>query len=231
MPESEKLSIKNWAEDDRPRERFLEKGAASLSDAELIAILIGSGSRNESAVDLAKRILHQSGNNLFELGQKSIQQLQKHKGIGTAKAVTIAAAMELARRRSACEPQKKQIIRSSKDIFEIFGPLLGDLPHEEFWVIFLNRNNKVTAKQRISTGGISSTVVDIRLIMKSAVENSAVSLVICHNHPSGNLMPGKDDKLMTQRIKDAGQIMEILLLDHVIIGQTHYFSFADEGIL
>jgi DNA repair protein RadC len=231
MPETEKLSIKNWAEDDRPREKLLEKGPATLSDSELIAILIGSGSRNESAVDLAKKILQQSDNNLFELGRKSIQQLQQHKGIGSAKAVTIVAAMELARRRADSEPKKKQIIGTSNDIFEIFEPLLGDLLHEEFWAVFLNRGNKVIGKKRIGSGGISSTDVDIRMIMKSAVENSAVSIIICHNHPSGNLNPGKDDKSVTQQIKKAGQIMGISLLDHIIIGEKSYFSFLDEGIL
>lgn len=223
--------ITQWAEDDRPREKFLLKGKIALSDAELLAILLGSGSRNESAVQLAQRILAQSQNNLNTLGKQTIAQLMAFRGIGEAKAITIAAALELGRRRRMEEVQDKVKITSSKTVFDIMQPLIGELPHEEFWVLYLNNSNKIIHKAVLSKGGITGTVVDIRLIFKSALENQATSLILSHNHPSGKLQASEADRAITQRLKIAGQHLDILVLDHVIITETGYFSFADEGIL
>lgn len=227
----ESLSIKSWAEDDRPREKLLAQGRSALSDAELIAIIIGSGSRDESAVDLSKRILHSIDNNLNELGKLTVNDLMKFKGIGEAKAITIAAALELGRRRKEQEPKKKIKIASSKDAFDIFFPLLEDVPHEEFWVLLLNHQNKVIDKVCVSRGGVSGTVADAKLIFKVAIEKLASSIVLCHNHPSGNLQPSHQDKELTKKLKQAGSTLDIAVLDHIIIGDTNYFSFADEGLL
>lgn len=223
--------IPQWAEDDRPREKFLLKGKAALSDAELLAILLGSGSRNESAVQLAQRILSQSHQNLNELGKRTVIQLMEFKGIGEAKAITIAAALELGRRRRQEEVQERFKISSSKSVFELMQPIIGELPHEEFWVLFLNNSNKILHKELMSKGGMTGTIVDIRLIFKSALEYKATSLILTHNHPSGKLQASDADKEITQRLKVAGQQLDILVLDHVIITETGYLSFADEGIL
>lgn len=223
--------IPQWAEDDRPREKFLLKGKTALSDAELLAILLGSGSRNESAVQLAQRILSQSQQNLNELGKRTVVQLMEFKGIGEAKAITIAAALELGRRRRQEEVQERFKISSSKSVFEIMQPIIGELPHEEFWVLFLNNSNKILHKDLMSKGGMTGTIVDIRLIFKSALEYKATSLILTHNHPSGKLQASDADKEITQRLKVAGQQLDILVLDHVIITETGYLSFADEGIL
>lgn len=223
--------IPQWAEDDRPREKFLLKGKAALSDAELLAILLGSGSRNESAVQLAQRILSQSQQNLNELGKRTVVQLMEFKGIGEAKAITIAAALELGRRRRQEEVQERFKISSSKSVFELMQPIIGELPHEEFWVLFLNNSNKILHKELMSKGGMTGTIVDIRLIFKSALEYKATSLILTHNHPSGKLQASDADKEITQRLKVAGQQLDILVLDHVIITETGYLSFADEGIL
>ncbi|WP_297516384.1 DNA repair protein RadC [Flavobacterium sp.] len=223
--------ITQWAEDDRPREKFLLKGKIALSDAELLAILLGSGSRNESAVQLAQRILAQSQNNLNTLGKQTIAQLMAFRGIGEAKAITIAAALELGRRRRMEEVQDKVKITSSKTVFDIMQPLIGELPHEEFWVLYLNNSNRIIHKAVLSKGGITGTIVDIRLIFKSALENQATSLILSHNHPSGKLQASEADRAITQRLKIAGQHLDILVLDHVIITETGYLSFADEGIL
>ena len=223
--------IPQWAEDDRPREKFLLKGKAALSDAELLAILLGSGSRNESAVQLAQRILTQSQQNLNELGKRTVVQLMEFKGIGEAKAITIAAALELGRRRRQEEVQERFKISSSKSVFEHMQPIIGELPHEEFWVLFLNNSNKILHKELMSKGGMTGTIVDIRLIFKSALEYKATSLILTHNHPSGKLQASDADKEITQRLKVAGQQLDILVLDHVIITETGYLSFADEGIL
>ena len=227
---TEKLSIKDWAIEDRPREKLIAKGLQSLSDAELIAILIGSGNREETAVELSKRILKSAGNNLNTLGKLNLNDLQKFKGIGDAKAITIVAALELGRRRKLSEIIEKKIVRSSKDIFEFFHPILADLPHEEFWVVFLNQSNKIIDKYRVSQGGIAGTVIDVRLIMKAAIEKLASGIILCHNHPSGNLKPSKSDIDITKKLRDAGEIMEIKVLDHIIVTDESYFSFADEGI-
>lgn len=227
----EKLSIKNWAVEDRPREKMLSKGIRALSDAELIAILIGSGNSKETAVELSRRILASVKNNLNDLAKLSVDDLQKFKGIGEAKAINIIAALELGRRRKESNTDEKMQINGSDDVARIFQPLLGDLPHEEFWVLMLNRSNRVIDKQMVSQGGISGTVIDVRIILKAAVERLASAIILCHNHPSGNLQASEADRSITKKIKDAGALMDIAVLDHVIIGNEKYFSFADEGII
>lgn len=222
--------INQWAEDDRPREKFLLKGKSSLSDSELLAILIGSGSRNESAVQLCQRILATSQNNLNLLGKLSIQQLMNFKGIGEAKAISIAAALELGRRRREEEVIELKKITSSKAVFDIMQPLIGELPHEEFWVLFLNNSNKVIYKTQISKGGITGTVVDVRIVFKIALEHNATSIILSHNHPSGKLQASEADIQITKKIKEAGKNLDIQVLDHVIITEKSYFSFVDEGI-
>ena len=225
------FTIKNWAEDDRPREKLLQKGRSSLSDAELLAILIGSGSRNESAVDLCKRILSESTNNLHELGKLTVKQLMNFKGIGEAKALVIVAAMELGRRRRSQEALEKKKISSSSSVFELMQPEIGELPHEEFWIIYLNNSNKVIEKFPLSKGGITGTLVDVRLALKKALELGATALILTHNHPSGNLNPSASDKQLTQKLKNAGESLDIKVLDHIIVTEKSYFSFADEGLL
>ncbi len=229
--EKSNFPITNWAEDDKPREKLMLKGKIALSDAELIAILIGSGSRNESAVELSKRILASVDNNLNALGKLSLQQLMTFKGIGEAKAISIIAAMELGRRRRTEEAVELKKITSSKSIFELMQPILGELPHEEFWIIYLNNSNKVISKSQLSKGGITGTMVDTRLVFKSAIENGAVSVILVHNHPSGTLVASEADKQITRKIKLAGESLDIKVLDHLIVTETNYFSFADEGIL
>ncbi len=226
-----KLSIKEWAVEDRPREKMLVKGIRSLSEAELIAILIGSGSLDESAVELSRRVMASVNNNLNELGKKTINDLQKFKGIGPAKAITISAAMELGRRRKESEPDEKPKVITSADAAAIFKPLLSDLPHEEFWILLLNRNNIYIEKMMISSGGLAGTVIDVRIILRKALENGACSIILCHNHPSGNLIPSEADKEITKKIKEAGKHMDIPVLDHLIIGNDSYFSFTDEGLI
>ncbi|HEY4785000.1 MAG TPA: DNA repair protein RadC [Bacteroidales bacterium] len=229
MAEYKSLSIKEWSLEDRPREKLLSKGISSLSDAELIAIIIGSGNRDESAVELSKRILGSVQHNLNELGKLSVDDLQKHKGIGEAKAIGIVAALELGRRRKLSEIVERQKILSSHDVYEIFHPLLADLPHEEFWIILLNRSNKILDRIKISQGGISGTVTDVRLILHLAIEKLASSLILCHNHPSGNNQPSEADLSITQKVKESGKLMDITLLDHIIVTDGCYYSFADEG--
>ena len=229
--EENKLGIKSWAEEDRPREKMIEKGSHVLTEAELIAILIGSGSRDETAVELSKRILSSVGNNLNALGKLNINDLTRFKGIGEAKAVSVVAALELGRRRNETEIIKRNKITSSKDVFDILKPILIDLPFEEFWLLILNRANLVIKKEMISRGGVSGTVVDTKIIFKAAIENYASSIIICHNHPSGNLKPSEADIRITKNIKEAGKLMEIPLLDHLIVAETGFYSFADEGML
>ncbi len=225
------FSIKNWAEGDRPREKLLLKGETSLSDAELIAILIGSGNSQESAVQLSQRILQSAENNLNNLGTFSVQKLMKFKGIGEAKAITIIAAMELGRRRRSEEALIKKKVTSSASIFEVMQPLIGDLGHEEFWVIYLNNSNKIIHKTQLSKGGITGTVVDVRLVLKDALEHGATCLILAHNHPSGTLIPSEADKHLTKKLKTAGESLDIKVLDHLIVTQKAYFSFADEQLL
>ncbi len=224
------FSIKHWAEDDKPREKLMLKGKNALSDAELIAILIGSGSRNESAVSLSKRILASVDNNLNALGKLSLKQLMEFKGIGEAKAITIAAALELGRRRRAEETLDLKKITSSKAVFEIMQPIIGELPHEEFWVLYLNNSNKVVYKSQLSKGGITGTVVDVRLIFKIALEQNATSIILTHNHPSGKLLASDADKEVTKKLKLAGEQLDVKVLDHIIITEKEYLSFQDEGI-
>ena len=224
------FSIKHWAEDDKPREKLMIKGKQALSDAELIAILIGSGSRNESAVSLSKRILASVENNLNSLGKLSLKQLMEFKGIGEAKAITIAAALELGRRRRAEETLDLKKITSSKAVFEIMQPIIGELPHEEFWVLYLNNSNKVVYKSQLSKGGITGTVVDVRLIFKIALEQNATFIILTHNHPSGKLIASDADKEVTKKLKLAGDQLDVKVLDHIIITEKSYLSFQDEGI-
>lgn len=226
-----KYSIKSWAIDDRPRERLLLKGKFSLSDAELLAILIRSGNRKESAVDLAKRMLLSVDNNLQKLSKLSIEELTRFKGIGEAKAISIVTALELGKRRQFQNTVVKPKITCSKDVFNIVQPLLGDLGHEEFWVLFLNNANEVMAKQQLSKGGFTGTLVDLRLLFKRALELQSIAIIVCHNHPSGKLKPSKSDKHLTDKIKQGGETLDIKLLDHLIITEKAYFSFTDEGVL
>ena len=228
---SASLSIKNWADDDKPREKLLQKGRSVLSDAELVAILIGSGSRSQSAVELGKRILNSVDNNLNELGKLSVKQLMQFKGIGEAKAVTIAAALEMGRRRRGEAAKKVTKINSSRDVFELLQPVMGELPHEEFWIVYLNNSNKVLHKEQLSKGGITGTLVDVRLVLKQALEFGAIGLILVHNHPSGVLKPSGADKQITSKLKLAAEALDIKVLDHVIITEKAYFSFADEQLL
>ncbi|WP_299519347.1 DNA repair protein RadC [Winogradskyella sp.] len=225
------LSIKKWSQDDQPREKLRDKGKIVLSDAELVAILIGSGSREESAVDLCKRILASVDHNLNALGKLSIKQLMEFKGIGEAKAITIAAALELGRRRRLEDASILKKITSSRTVYEIMQPILGELPHEEFWILYLNNSNKILHKNQLSKGGITGTLVDVRLVLKNALEVGATSLILCHNHPSGTLKPSQADKDITQKLKSAAQSLDIKVLDHLIITEKAYFSFADEELL
>lgn len=225
------LSIKFWAKDDQPREKLVNKGKTALSDSELIAILLGSGNKNESAVELAKRMLADTSNNLSQLAKLTVNDLLKYEGIGEAKAITIIAALELGYRRRESEVMKKTQIVCSNDIYQLILPDMCDLKHEEFRAILLNRANKILKIEKISTGGTTGTVVDIKILLKSAIENLANGFVICHNHPSGNIKPSNEDITLTKKIKESSIVMDIQLLDHLIITEGGYYSFADEGLL
>jgi DNA repair protein RadC len=231
MQAYQKSGIKDWALEDRPREKLLAKGITSLSNAELLAILIRSGGRSESAVELARKILITAGNNLRELGRFSVNDLVKHKGMGPAKAVAIIAALELGRRRGKSDLQDKIRIAGSQDVYALFQPVLGDLAHEEFWILLLNRANRVIDNVRISQGGISGTVIDVRIILKHALDRLASAMILCHNHPSGNLKPSEADMKITSKISDSCRTMDLQLLDHLIIADNSYFSFSDEGLI
>lgn len=229
-----KLSIKQWAPDDRPREKMLEKGQQVLSDAELLAILIGSGNSQESAVELCKRIMASCNHDLNRLAKKTVKELvTQFKGIGTAKAVTIVAALELGRRRKETQPTQAPGITSSHSAYQIFAPLLGDLPHEEVWIAFTNSANRLITTQRIGQGGLAASMADIRIILKAAIENNATGVLLAHNHPSGNTRPSQQDKQLTEKLRSACGLMDIRLHDHLIIGGMHgeMYSFADEGLL
>lgn len=223
--------IKLWAEDDRPREKLLIKGKQALSDAELIAILIGSGTKNESAVDLSKRILASVNNNLNALGKLSENDLMTFKGIGEAKAITIITALELGRRRRLEDAVIDTKIKDSNSVFELMQPLIGEASTEEFWVIYLNNSHKIIKKIRLSIGGITGTVVDVRVAFKNAVTFQATAIILCHNHPSGTLQPSEMDIQLTKKMKIAGETLDIKVLDHIIITEKAYFSFADEGMI
>lgn len=226
------ISIKNWSEDDKPREKLRDKGRNALSNAELIAILIGSGSKSLSAVDLAKKILDSAENNLNELGKISVDGLIKNfHGIGEAKAITIIAALELGRRRQLSTIKDRLEIRSSRDAFDAIAPMIMDLQHEEFWVLMLNRGNQVLKRVQVSLGGVSGTVVDAKIIFKKALEIPASAIILCHNHPSGNLRPSQPDIEITNKVKEGGKLIDINVLDHLIVSERGYFSFADEGML
>lgn len=231
MGDYSKQGIKNWAVEDRPREKLISRGISSLTDAELIAILISSGNSNESAVELSRRIMDSIHHNLHELGKLNCEELMRFRGIGAAKAVTLIAAIELGRRRNQSEALKKGQIKESRDAANFLRPEIGDLAYEEFWVLFLDRQNKVIDKQKLSQGGITGTVIDVRLVLKSALEKHATSLIFCHNHPSGNLEPSDADKKITRQLKEAAALMEIPVIDHLIVTQSGFFSFADEGML
>lgn len=226
----DKLPIKSWALDERPREKLLSLGASSLSNAELLAILLGTGNAGESAVDLAQHILHTAGNKLNELGKMGVRELtSRFKGVGPAKAVTIMAAVELGKRRASEEPVNRTQVRSSRDIYEIMHPLLADLHYEEFWVVYLSRSNKIMDKIRIGQGGTANVLADIRLILKPAILLLASGIIAVHNHPSGNLCPSNQDDKLTEHLKQSALLMDIHLLDHIIITDGKYYSYANEG--
>jgi len=227
---SPNLKIKSWAQEDRPREKLLEKGKSSLSNAELVAILIGSGNPEESAVDVAKQILLLADNDLNKLAGLTVDELKRVKGIGEAKAISIVSALELGRRRKRITSDSFRIT-SSSDAYDYLAPDLLDLKHEEFWVIFMKRDNKVISKKSISAGGVTGTIADPKIIFKLALDKLASSIIVAHNHPSGNLKPSQADLNITRKIKDAGKLLEISLLDHLILGDQEYYSFADEGVL
>ncbi|MGB5982175.1 MAG: DNA repair protein RadC [Nonlabens sp.] len=229
--ESHYFSIKDWSESDRPREKLLQKGSAALSDAELIAILIGSGTRKMSAVELSRLILNSVNNSLDRLGKSTLKNLMSFKGIGEAKAITIAAAMELGRRRAMEMPLITSKITCSKDGFSVLQPILGDLAHEEFWVLLMDNSHKILAKKQISKGGFTGTLVDVRIIFQEALMLGAVSIMLAHNHPSGTLKPSVQDRQITDKILTASKTMDIRILDHLIITQRDYYSFADNGML
>jgi DNA repair protein RadC len=231
MIKNQKISIKDWAEDDQPREKLLYKGPAALSNAELIAILIGSGNNEESAVALSKRIMNEVNDNLAELSRLTISDLQRYKGIGEAKAITIAAALELGRRRSTSILNEKPQLKDSKTAFILLQKELGDLNDENFCILLLNRANKVLRAVKISDGGITGTVVDPRKVFKIALDNNATSIILGHNHPSGQLAPSDADIKLTRKLKEAGEMLDLPVLDHLIIGDGNYYSFADEGIM
>jgi DNA repair protein RadC len=231
MKQNYNLTIKEWALEDRPREKLISKGISSLSSAELIAIIIGSGTRSDTAVELSKKLLNLVGNNLYELGKLDLASLRKVPGIGPAKAMAILACFELGKRRNAASRTPEIKISGSKDVFDLFQPLLGDLPYEEFWILLLNRANRVIDKIKISQGGISGTIIDPRIILKNAVDKLASTIILCHNHPSGNLKPSDADIRITAKMKESSQLMDINLIDHIIITEDSYFSFADEGMI
>ena len=224
-----KLTIKCWAEEDRPREKLQLKGKQTLSDAELIAIIIGSGNVNQSAVELSRYILAEVQNDLFLLGKKSIDDLKQYKGIGEAKAISIIAALELGRRRANAESKPQEKIISDKVVFEIMSPILSDLPHEEFWIICLNRNNRFISKHKISSGGVSGTVADMKMIFNIAIKELASAIILCHNHPSGNLNPSEMDLKLTRNAREAGKLLEVAVLDHIIIAHHNYYSFLNHN--
>ena len=224
------MTIKNWEDTDKPREKMMAQGKTALSNAELLAILLGSGSADESAVELSRRILASVNNSLTTLGKQSLQQLQAFKGIGQAKAITILAATEMGRRRAAETPELQPKIEVAHNVFTLMQPLIGELPHEEFWVLYLNSTNRVIHKARLFSGGITHTTVDVRLLFKTALEQGAIALILVHNHPSGSTTPSKEDIELTQRVKTAGDMLDIKLLDHVIVTEKEYLSLLDERL-
>ena len=231
MNEYKSHALKTWAVEDRPREKGLANGIQYLTDTELLAILLGSGTKNITVVELARLMLKRAGNNLHELGKQTVGDLVKIKGVGPAKAISVLAAMELGRRRDGMHQTEKTSIKSSETVYDLFQPILGDLEHEEFWLLMLNRANRVLSKFKVSQGGLSGTVIDTRIILKKALDNLASSIIVCHNHPSGNKQPSDADVKITEKLKKASEMLEIKMLDHVIIADKSYFSFADEGLV
>jgi DNA repair protein RadC len=231
MSKYKSQALTTWAVEERPREKVLANGVQYLSNAELLAILLGSGTRHMTAVELARQIMNESGNSLQELGRSGIGELVRIKGVGPAKAICILAALELGRRRAGVQHSDKVAVKSSETVYKIFHPLMGDLEHEEFWLLMLNRANRVLGKYKVSQGGLSGTVIDTRIILKKALDNLASSIIVCHNHPSGNQQPSDADLKITNKLKKAAEMLEIKLLDHVIIADKSYFSFADEGLI
>ena len=229
MNMTERLTITQWAEEDRPREKMMMHGASALSNAELLAILIGSGNAEESAVELMRKVLKDYHNNLNELGKASIDDLCRYKGIGSAKAISILAASELGKRRKEEAIKERVTILSSKDVYDCFYPLMCDLPTEEFWVLMLNQASKIIDKVKISAGGLSATAVDVRCILREALVKRASAIVLCHNHPSGNIRPSKEDDLLTRHVAQASECMDIRLVDHIILTDGAFYSYADEG--
>lgn len=225
------MSIKFLAEDDRPREKFLLKGKNSLSDSELLAIIMGSGNREETAVELARRILDSVNNNWNQLSLLSVNDLMKFKGVGEVKAISIATALEIGRRRSNQEIPEKPVISKSNHAYLVLKNHLSDLRTEEFWAVFLNQSNRVIHVAQLTQGGINQSIVDVRILFKTALDHFSTGIIISHNHPSGNLKPSQEDIDITKKIKEAGNMLNIQLLDHLIITQNSYFSFADEGLL
>ncbi|WP_461453312.1 RadC family protein [Mucilaginibacter sp.] len=230
-PYENKISIKAWAEEDRPREKLSGQGRRALTDAELIAILIGSGNRDESAVELSKRILAHYENDLNILGRASIEELSKFKGIGEAKAISIIAALEIGRRRNDTEEKLPEFVTGSREAYNFLKRFLVDLPHEEFWVLMLSQNCKILGKELISKGGINATIADPKIIFSAALRYSAVNIMLTHNHPSGSLKPSQQDIELTKKIASAGRLLDIKVLDHLIITDSSYYSFADEGVI
>ena len=224
-------SIKNLAEEERPREKMLTFGNAALTDADLIAILIGSGSVEANAIELAEQVLASVNGNLSELGRRSVRDLMKFKGIGEAKGITIAAALEIGRRRQFSDVMKREDIETAYDVFHLMLPILIDLPYEEFWIVLLNRASNVIAKQRVSSGGVSGVTVDAKMVFRPAIEALASSIILIHNHPSGNLKPSQRDIELTRKLKKAGESLDITVADHVIVAHTGFYSFADEGMM
>ncbi len=226
----ENNSIKFWAEEERPREKLLLKGKSVLTNAELIAVLIGSGSRTLSAVELSKQLLRKASNNLIELSKMTVADLQRNKGIGEAKAISIVAALELGKRRRSEEALERKKVSNSKEVFEYMQITLSDEPYESFWILLLNRANKVLRPVKVSEGGMTGTVADPKRIFKTAIDSKAASIILCHNHPSGSVKPSESDYNLTKKLKDSGEILQLPVLDHVIMGDNKYFSFADEGV-
>jgi DNA repair protein RadC len=225
------LSIKSWAEEDRPREKLLKLGRKNLTNAELLAIILGSGTKDESALGLAQRLLGASGNNLNDLGRMRLEELKTFRGIGMARAVSIIAAFELGRRRRLTDIRERPQVKCSADAYNAIASLLLDLPQEEFWILLLNRANRVVGRERISSGGLSATIVDARVIFQKAISGLACSIILCHNHPSGNTKPSQADIDITRKLKKGGEALDITVLDHLIIAETGYYSFADEGLM
>ncbi len=231
MNTEKNLNIKSWSPEDRPREKLILKGKSALSDAELIAILLGSGTRALSAVDLAKKVLYPTGNNLHELARLTVKDLTKIPGIGQAKALTIVAALELGRRRKELDGREKTKVTGSKDVYDLIKADLLDISHEEFWILLLNRANRVIKKAQVSQGGVAGTVADPKIIFKLALDELASGIILAHNHPSGNLTASQADLDLTKKLKDAGKLLDIQVLDHLIVAGQKYFSFADEGLM